>query len=72
MKTSNDSTNLYPPGGSKVFFSSATAFVRKIVINPKLINFTSRDKGRSGTLDSGYILIDQAHFSVKHKQAREE
>ena len=71
MKTSNNQ-NFYPPGDSKVFFAAATAFVRHIKIGKKIIRLTSRDRGMTGTLESGYILIDQAHFAVEHRKNRKK
>jgi len=66
------SQDLFPPGDTKVFFSTATAFVRDITIGTKLIMLTGGDRGMTGSLESGYILIDQAHFAVKHQKKRKE
>jgi len=71
VKKSN-SQKLFPPGGSRVFFSAATAFARKITLGTKLVGLTSRDRGMTGSLESGYLLIEQAHFAVKHKKNREK
>lgn len=65
------SQELFPPGDTKVFFSTATAFVRKMTIG-KVIRLTGGDRGRTGNLESGYILIDQAHFAVNHQKKRKE
>ena len=69
MKKSN-SQKLYPPGNSQVFFSTATAFVRDITIGKKVIKLTSGHRGKTGSLESGYILIDQAHYAVKHSKKK--
>lgn len=65
MKKSSNQ-KIFPPSDSQVFFSSATAFVRNMNVNKKVIRFTSGHRGQTGRLESGYILIDQAHYAVKH------
>jgi hypothetical protein len=52
-----------PDVNTKVLFSAATAFARKIDKKDKIIVLTSRDRGQMAKLDSGWIVIDQEWFA---------
>ena len=58
-------SEITPPVDSKVNFESATAFVRKCIINKKPIMLTGGDRGVRAALDAGWIIIDQQWFPPK-------
>jgi len=52
-----------PPAGSVIYFAVATAFARKIIVKPKLIQLTKAHRGSMVTLDNGWLLIDKKWYS---------
>jgi hypothetical protein len=52
-----------PEANTKVLFSAATAFARKIDVKDRIVVLTSRDRGQVAKIDSGWIIIDQEWFA---------
>lgn len=58
-----DKKDLCPEIGTRVLFLAATAFARKIDVKRKLVVLTGSDRGQVASIDSGWLIIDQAWFA---------
>ena len=50
---------IFPPPLTRINFRSATAFVRKIILGKKIIQLSKTHRGRTASMDDGWLIIDQ-------------